>query len=96
MAVRTKPVRIFEKDHAPLRLLADLKDLSPAEVFHLAMAEYLHHHRKELSGIFAEAQTVLAAGDVEGLTRLLQPGAEQEVEQLMKDLAQHTEPAESP
>ncbi len=45
MAVRTKPVRIFEGDHAPLRLLAELERRSPQEVFHAALAEYLESHR---------------------------------------------------
>src|SRR5437764_295002 len=31
MAVRTKPVRIFESDHAPLRLLAELERRSPRD-----------------------------------------------------------------
>lgn len=92
MSVRTKPVRIFETDHPPLRLLAELKDLTPAEVVHLAIAEYFHTHSKEFTGIFAGAQMALASGDVDALTRLLQPGAQTEVDRLVADLAQFTEP----
>ena len=50
MTVRTKPVRIFESDHAPLRLLAELERRSPQEVFHAALAEYLVSHRDGACG----------------------------------------------
>jgi uncharacterized protein (DUF934 family) len=96
MTTRTKPIRIFETDHAPLRLLADLDDVSPAELFHLAIAEYLHHHRERLSTTFATAQRLLADGDVEGLTQLMQPAAKTHVDHLMEDLAQFTDPSPAP
>lgn len=57
--VRTKPVRIFESDHAPLRLLAELERRSPPGVFHAALAEYLVWHRDEVAAVFADTQRAM-------------------------------------
>lgn len=86
MAVRTKPVRIFETDHAPLRLLAELEQRSPQEVFHAALAEYLESHREQLAAVFTEAQRAIAAGDLEALTAQLTASAEAQADALMATL----------
>ncbi len=86
MKLRTRPFRIFEADQAPLRLLAELRHVSPAEVFHKALAEYLANHREELSTAFTETQRAIAAGDLGGLTRLLTRGAAAHAEDLMAEI----------
>ena len=86
MAVRTKPVRIFETDHAPLRLLAELEQRSPQEVFHAALAEYLQSHRDELATAFADTQRAIASGDLDTLTAQLASSAEAQADALMATL----------
>jgi hypothetical protein len=68
---KTKPVRIFTADHAPLQLLADVERRTPAEVVHSALAEYLTTHRDELATIYGETQAFVRAGDIDGLTAAL-------------------------
>lgn len=72
---RTKPVRIFTVDHAPLQLLADVERRTPAEVVHSALAEYLATHRDELASVYRETQAFLRAGDIDGLTGALRRDA---------------------
>lgn len=86
MAVRTKPVRIFEGDHAPLRLLAELERRSPQEIFHAALAEYLESHRDRLATVFTDAQHAIAAGDLEALTAQLESSADAQADALMETL----------
>jgi hypothetical protein len=86
MPVRTKPVRIFEADHAPLRLLAELEHRSPQEVFHSALAEYLNAHCAQLAHIFSETQRAIAAGDLDGLTAHLSASAEAQADALLATL----------
>ncbi len=86
MPVRTKPVRIFETDHAPLRLLAELERRSPQEVFHAALAEYLDAHREELAAVFADTQRAIASGDLDALTSQLAASAEAQADALMATL----------
>jgi hypothetical protein len=86
VAVRTKPVRIFEADHAPLRLLAELEQRSPQHVFHAALAEYLESHRDELVAVFTETQRAIASGDLEALTAQLAASAESQADALMATL----------
>jgi hypothetical protein len=86
MAVRTKPVRIFESDHGPLRLLAELERRSPQEVFHAALAEYLVSHRDELAATFADTQRAIAAGDLDALTAQLAASADAQADALMATL----------
>lgn len=86
MAVRTKPLRIFETDHAPLRLLAELERRSPQEVVHSALAEYLDGHRDQLAAVFTETQRAIAAGDLEALTAQLAASAEAQADALLETL----------
>jgi hypothetical protein len=86
VAVRTKPVRIFETDHAPLRLLAELERRSPQDIFHAALAEYLDSHRDRLAAVFAETQRAIASGDIDALTTQLAESAEVHADELMATL----------
>jgi hypothetical protein len=88
LAVRTKPLRIFETDHAPLRLLAELEHRSPQEVFHAALAQYLETHRDELAVVFSDTQRALASGDLDALTAQLAASAEAQADALMASLPQ--------
>lgn len=87
MAVKTKPIRLFTVDEAPLGLLAQVAGRSKAEILHAALVEYVHNHRRELSGVFGEAQRALAAGDLGGLTRLLSSDAERRADLLADEIA---------
>lgn len=88
MTVRTKPVRVFESDIPPLRLLADMQQRSPAEVVHLALAQYLNDHKSELAPRLAESQRAVSSGDLDALARLLAPGAEAIAAELLDDIDQ--------
>jgi hypothetical protein len=90
MAVRTKPIRIFEADHAPVRLLAGVERRSPADVLHSALAEYLHNHRDELQSVYADTQRALAAGDLESLvTAMVGEAADDQMEARMSRRASY-------
>jgi hypothetical protein len=88
LAVRTKPLRIFETDHAPLRLLAELEHRSPQEIFHAALAQYLETHHDELAVVFSDTQRALASGDLDALTAQLAASAEAQADALMASLPQ--------
>lgn len=66
----TKTLRIYEDDHAPLRLIAEVEGRGPADVVHSALEEYLLAHRDALADAFARAQRAIAAGDIEGLAAI--------------------------
>lgn len=72
---KTKPVRIFAGDHAPLRLVAGVEGRTPADVVHSALAEYMTAHREELASVYSETQAFLRAGDIDGLTAALRRDA---------------------
>lgn len=86
MAVKTKPVRIYEGDQGPLRLLAGLEKRSPAEVVHAALAEYFQTHRGEIAATFTHAQEMIAAGDLEGLAEALTAGTDAQVNAMLADI----------
>lgn len=89
VTVRTKPIRIFETDHAPLRLLAELEQRSPQEVFHTALAEYLRSHRDELATAFGDAQRAIASGDLDALTAQLASSADAQADALTATLPEN-------
>lgn len=86
MAVRTKPVRIFEADAGALRLIAGIEGRQPAQVVHAALAEYMEHHRDQLADVFTKAQAAFTAGDVDALARAMSVSAEQHVDELVAAL----------
>jgi hypothetical protein len=89
MTTRTKPVRIFESDIPPVRLLAEMERRSPAEIIHLAIAEYLNAHKDQLAPRFTESQRAVSAGDLDALIRLLTPEADAIAAELLEDLDQY-------
>lgn len=66
-APATKPLRIYEDDHAPLRLIAEAEGRGPADVIHAALQEYLLAHRDTLAAAFSQAQRAIASGDIGAL-----------------------------
>jgi len=86
MAVKTKPVRIYEGDQGPLRLLSGLERRSQAEVVHAALAEYFQTHRGELAATFSHAQEMIAAGDLEGLAQALTAGTDTQINAMLADI----------
>jgi hypothetical protein len=84
MATRTKPVRIFESDHGPLRLAALAENRSVAEVFHSALAEYFEQHRERLTALYDDTRDAIATGDLERVTAHLLAGADQRVDAMMQ------------
>ncbi|MCB0877419.1 MAG: hypothetical protein KDC46_00355 [Thermoleophilia bacterium] len=83
MSTRTKPIRIFASDHAPLRLAALAEGRTPAEVFHTALAEYYEQHRERLVALYDDTRTAIAAGDVDAVAALLERGEDDRVDELM-------------
>ncbi len=85
MAIKTKPLRIFEADHAPIRSIAGARGMLAAELVHTAVEEYVINHRDELARIYAETQAALAAGDLGGLARSMAAAAADQVDEMMAD-----------
>ncbi len=69
-ALATKALRIYEGDHAPLRLIAEVEGRGPADVVHSALEEYLATHRDALAESFSKAQRAIASGDIAGLAAI--------------------------
>lgn len=69
MANRSKPVRIFVEDDSALEDLTRLLRRSRAEDVHEALAEYLVHHREELTHLYEQTQRAIATGDFAALAR---------------------------
>jgi hypothetical protein len=88
MAVRTKPVRIFEADHGALRLIAEVERRGPADVIHAALAEYMSTHRNDLSGVFARAQAAFQSGDIAALADVLSSSNERTADDLVARFSQ--------
>jgi hypothetical protein len=86
MAVRTKPQRVFEEDHATLRFLANLKSRSTPEFVHELLEEYLAKHGPELAAAFSETQAAIAAGDLDALTRMFAASAQAQADEMLKNL----------
>ena len=93
MAVKTKPIRIFEADHPPIRSIAGAKGMLPAEFVHTAVEEYIVNHREELALIYAETQAALAAGDLDGIARSMAAAAATQVDDMMSHRPARRPPA---
>jgi hypothetical protein len=67
----TSPLRIYAADHQPIRLIAELENVSAAELVHRALENYLNQHRTRLADIATRAQRMVEAGDFGGLAEIL-------------------------
>jgi len=86
MATKSKPVRIFAEDDNALEELTRLLRRNRAEVVHEALAEYLAHHRDELSRLYGQTQQAIAAGDLGALARASTAARAAEVDAIMADI----------
>lgn len=86
MATKSKPIRIFAEDDNALEELTRLLRRNRAEVVHEALAEYLAHHREELSRLYDQTQQAIAAGDLRALARASAAARESEVDAIMTDM----------
>lgn len=86
MATKSKPVRIFAEDDRALAELTRLLRRNRAEVVHEALAEYLAHHREELTQLYDQTQQAIAAGDLAALARASAAARQAEVDVIMADL----------
>jgi len=86
MATKSKPVRIFVEDDSALEELTRLLRRSRAEVVHEALAEYLAHHREELTQLYDQTQQAIASGDLGALARASAAARQAEVDAIMADL----------
>src|SRR6476659_5819809 len=68
----TSPLRVFASDHQPIRLLAELQAITPAELVHRAVALYVEQNRDLLATVASRAQLMVAAGDLDGLAAVLE------------------------
>lgn len=69
--VPTSPLRVFAADHQPIRLLAELEGVSPAELVHQALQAYLEKHRESLADLARQTQLMVERGDLAGLGAIL-------------------------
>lgn len=72
----TKPMRLLEADHQPVRFIAELEGRPGYEVIHTAIEEYIHNHRARLGETFARAQRAINSGDLGALTKILAASAD--------------------
>jgi hypothetical protein len=86
MAIKSKPVRIFAEDDSALEELTRLLRRSRAEVVHEALAEYLVHHREELTKLYDQTQQAIASGNLAALARASEGARQAEVDAIMADL----------
>ncbi len=86
MAIKSKPVRIFAEDDNALEELTRLLRRNRAEVVHEALAEYLAHHREELTQLYNQTQRAIASGDLATLARASAAVGQAEVDAIMADL----------
>lgn len=69
--ILTSPVRVYAADHQPIRLLAELEGITPAELVHRALAAYLGAHGQRLAQMARQAQGLVEKRDLEGLAAFL-------------------------
>lgn len=86
MTIKSKPVRIFADDDSALEELTRLLRRSRAEVVHEALAEYLAHHREELTQLYEQTQNAIASGDLAELARASAAARQAEVDAIMADM----------
>jgi predicted transcriptional regulator len=86
MTTKSKPVRIFAEDDSALEELARLLRRTRAQVVHEALAEYLAYHREELTQLYNQTQSAIAAGDLEALARASASARQREIDAIMADL----------
>ena len=72
----TKPMRLLEADHQPVRFIAELEGRPGYEVIHTAIEEYIQNHRARLGETFVHAQRAIKTGDLGALTELLAASAD--------------------
>lgn len=66
----TRPLRVPEEIHAPLRALSALSGKPAGEILAEAFTEYCQRHKEEIAATFEQAQKFLASGDIDGIVRL--------------------------
>ena len=86
MAVKTKPVRVFEADERALGVIAGVENVSKAEVVRRALHEYMQNHRAELEGLFHQTREALLAGDIDRLMTLSSAGSAALVDAAMREI----------
>lgn len=86
MTTKSKPVCIFADDGSALAELTRLLRRNRAEVVHEALAEYLAHHREELTQLYDQTQQAIAMGDLAALARASAAARQAEVDVIMADL----------
>ncbi len=69
--IPTTPLRVYAADLQPIRLLAELDGISPAELVHRALAAYLGAHGERLAELTRQAQHLVEERDLEGLAAFL-------------------------
>lgn len=69
--IPTCSFRLYAADLQPIRLLAELEGIAPAELVHRALAVYLEAHGERLAEMTRQAQRLVEARDLEGLAAFL-------------------------
>ncbi|MGO9205712.1 MAG: hypothetical protein ACLQBX_05905 [Candidatus Limnocylindrales bacterium] len=71
-ALPTSPLRVYARDHQPIRLLAEMEGVSAAELLHRALQEYLARHGESLAEMASQTRERITAGDLDGLAQLFE------------------------
>jgi len=90
----TSPLRVYAADQQPIRLLAELLGIAPAELVHRAVTEYLRNEQPRIAEVARNAQGAFEAGDFEALARALSAAAETRSARRRERLDRLSRPAE--
>ncbi len=90
----TSPLRVYAADQQPIRLLAELLGIAPAELVHRAIIEYLRQEQPRIAEVARSAQGAFEAGDFEALARALSAAAETRSARRRERLDRLSRPAE--
>jgi len=71
----TAPFRIYSADQQPIRLLAEIQGVSPAELVHLALTAYVRAEQESLAVVAQTAQEAFESGDYNLLRHALAASA---------------------
>lgn len=92
----TSPLRIYTADQQPIRLLAELQGIGPAELVHRALVLFVRAHREELTRVTSASQQAFEVGDYERLVMALEGSAHVARARLAAELDDLSSPPEEP
>jgi hypothetical protein len=92
----TAPMRLYAGDQQPIRLLAELLGIGPAELVHRAVAEFVDRHQPMIASLARETQEAFESGDFDRLASALERGQSERAARRAERLKRLSGPPERP